>query len=433
MPTLAALYSGLGIGLIVASWFRGVAYRRIGAFNLRNVFLLGFIYFQFYAAIYPLWTGDLGIYSVLMPTYTAIRWIGYSALFLSSFYFAHHMFVVKLETKPQAPRFLGGQNHVALLVIATCLAVGAYVGRFSGGAPLIGPLLNHAFVGTAATAAGLATIVLVRNVGNPVLAVPALLVIAIGLVNTVISDFGRRGLVGLLAAVLWCAYFSKTAPLKPRAVLLKGLPVALAAMMLVGAFSQIRGDRQLKGDVTARSEAIAENFGVGALKSMFAVPDTGLASLWLIDSRRDDIEVDPLLGARYFFIHFVPRVLMPDKVEPLSRRIPIENRTKGVAYGLHTVGPGVVGHVAADGGFPVAPFYGLAIGAILGWLDRFLAQNMHAPMAIAVIGCMLGQVLGLPRGDTSIFLGIMLMGILPNLLLLYVLDRASAQPLQPSL
>lgn len=429
MPTLAALYSAFGIVLLFASMFRGVAYRHLGVINLRNVFLLGFIYFEFYGVIYPLWTSDYGIYSVLTPTYTSLRWITYSALFLMCFYLSYHYIISKLDTEPQNPTFLGGQSYVTLLVLAICLSVGAYLGRFSGYVPLIGPLLNHALIALAATAAGVATFVLIRNFGNPVLAVPAVIAIGIGLLNTVLSDFGRRGLVGLLGAVLWCAYFSRTAPLTSRTVVLKVLPVAVAGMMFVGAFSQIRGDQHLQGDATARSEAIVQNLGINALTSLFAVPDTGTASLWLIDSRRTEIEIDPLLAARYFVLHFVPRSVMPNKIEPLSRRIPIENRSKGVAYGVHTVGPGIVGHVAADGGLPIAPLYGLAIGAVLGLLDRFLARNRHAPLAIAALGCTLGQVLGLARGDSAIFLGIILIGILSNLALLYALDRGTAQPL----
>lgn len=428
MTKLAAIYSGIGILVIFATMYRGVAYRRIGILNLRNIFLLGFVYFQLYGSIYPLWTGDYGDYAVLTPSYAASYWIAYSLLFLLCFYFSYEKVISSLETKLSQPIFVGGQTFAALLSLAVFLSIAAYLGRFSSYVPLFGPLLNHCLTALAASAGGLATFVLIRNFANPVLALPAIVAIGIGLLNTLLADFGRRGLVGLLGAVIWCGYFSRAILLTPRAVLFKVAPVLLAAMVLVGAFSQIRGDRDLVGDATARSGAIIEKFGVDALLSLFAIPDTGIASLWLIDSRRQDIATEHFFAARYFFLHFVPRDFMPDKPEPLSRRIPIEADKKGVALGVHTVGPGIVGHAAADGGLPAAALYGLVIGTFLGVFDRLLARNMHAPLAIAAIGCSLGQVLGLARGDSSIFLGVILVGIAFNLCLFWLLDKVTGQP-----
>lgn len=423
MAKLVAILSLLGMIAVLASMFRGLQYRWMGVINLRNIFLLGYAYFQLYGAIYPLWTGDTRPYQVLHLEETAIRFALLSALFLLSFYGAYALVFRRVMTKSPVLQFRGTQPQGVLLTLAVVLAIVAYLGRFSGFVPIIGPLLNHALLGSAAAAAGLAAAVAIRNYGNPILLLPALLTIGISLINTITSDFGRRGLVGILGACLWCAYFTRSVEFSSRTVWLKLAPAMLVSLLLVGAFSQIRGEADIRGNAAARTEAITNNIGTEAFLSNFRIPDTGIVSLWLIDSRIDAFEPEGFFAVQYFFYHMVPRVLMPDKPDPLSLRIPVEANRKGVALGIHTVGPGVVGHAAADGGWYAAIFYGLILGGVIGGMDRLIAQNMHAPLAIAAMGCALGQMLGLSRGDSSIFLGIILLATFSNVLLFYVLDR----------
>lgn len=422
MIFFAVTYAILGIGALIVSMFVGPHYRTLGIANLRNVFMLGFCYFQFYGIIYPLWYNDFGDYYVMDPPRAAGRFVAYSLLYLVSFFLAYNWLFTKPPKNNKPPTFQAELPAVPLLVVAVAVGLGAYFARFSGYVPIFGPLLNHIFIASAAMSGCLAMYVIARNLANPVLTLPALFIILLSMFNTVLADFGRRGLIGILGAAMWGLYFVRPQTFASKTLWFKLAPLAIIAMTVIGSFSQVRTERDTAGQGAYRVQEVIKGFGWKALKSNFAVPDTGIASLWLIDSRFEYFEYEHMAGLQYFVLHFVPRVIMPDKAEPLSRRIPYEADKRGVALGIHTVGPGVVGHSAADGGFYAAVVYGVLMGLGIGWMDRFLMRNRHSAFAVAAIGSSLGQVLGLARGDSSIFMGIILIGVIGNLLIMHVLD-----------
>lgn len=422
MQTFAVIYAIVGIGVLIASMFIGPHYRALRLANLRNVFVMGFCYFQFYAIIYPLWHNDFGDYYVIEPGRAAGRFVAYSVLYLVCFFVAYNWIFTKQSKKMRPSLFQADIPAVPLLILAVSLSLAAYFARFSGYVPIFGPLLNHLFSATAAMSGCLAIYVIARNIANPVLTLPAIGIIMLSIFNTVLADFGRRGLVGILGATLWGLYFVRPQTFASKTVWLKIVPLALVAMTIIGSFSQVRTERDTAGQGVYRVQGIIKGFGWNALKSNFDVPDTGIASLWLIDSRFDHFEYRHMAGLQYFFLHFVPRTVMPNKVEPLSRRIPIEADKRGVALGIHTVGPGIVGHIAADGGFYAAAIYGVLMGIGIGWMDRLLWRNRHSTLAVAALGSSLGQVVGLSRGDSSIFMGIILIGVIGNLILMYAID-----------
>lgn len=422
MAFFAVIYAILGIGVLIVSMFVGPHYRTLGIANLRNIFILGFCYFQFYGIIYPLWHDDFGDYYVIDASRAAGRFVAYSFLYLVSFFAAYNWLFTKPPKRIKPPTFQADLPAVPLLIVAVAVGLGAYFARFSGYVPIFGPLLNHIFTASAAMSGCLAVYVIVRNFANPVLTLPAIGIILLSMFNTVLADFGRRGLVGILGAAMWGLYFVRPQTFASKTVWLKLAPVALVAMTIIGSFSQVRTERDTAGQGAYRVQGIIKGLGWKALKSNFNVPDTGIASLWLIDSRFEYFEYEHMAGLQYFVLHLVPRTLMPDKAEPLSRRIPIEADRRGVALGIHTVGPGIVGHAAADGGFYAAVVYGVLMGLGLGWMDRILLRNRHSVLAVAAIGSSLGQVVGLSRGDSSIFMGIILIGVFGNLILMYVVD-----------
>ncbi|MEM7625330.1 MAG: hypothetical protein AAF333_06855 [Planctomycetota bacterium] len=422
MIFFAVSYAILGIGALVVSLFVGPHYRTLGLANLRNIFILGFCYFQFYGIIYPLWYDDFGDYFVADAPRAAGRFVAYSFLYLVCFFLAYNWFFSRPPKKIKPPTFQADLPPVPLLIVAVTVGLAAYFARFSGYVPIFGPLLNHIFTASAAMSGCLAMYVIARNFVNPVLSLPAIGIILLSMFNTILADFGRRGLVGILGAAMWGLYFVRPQTFSSRKVWLVLVPAALIAMTIIGSFSQVRTERDTAGQGGLRVNGIIKGLGWQALKSNFAVPDTGIASLWLIDSRFEYYEYQHMAGLKYFFLHFVPRSVMPDKDEPLSRRIPVEADKRGVALGIHTVGPGIVGHSAADGGFYAAVVYGVLMGLGIGWMDRMLLRNRHSCLAVAAIGSTLGQVVGLSRGDSAIFMGIILIGVIGNLIIMYVVD-----------
>ena len=423
MAHLTAIYAFFGCFAMGLSLFWGPHFRYLGLINLRNIFVIGFIYFQFYGVIYPLWHNDFGEYLVVTPERTAGRFVAYSLLFLVPFFLVYNATLKKRVRSPKPPAFRADPGGTYLIVIALTLGVVAYVGRFSGFIPIIGPMLNHVLTGAASATCCLAVYVIVRNLHQLPLVAISFAVILLGMFNAIVADFSRRNLVGISAACLWGLYFVRPTALKSVKLWVVAAPLAIVAITLVGAFSQIRADREIRGQGAARIQGIIDSVSVGAFTSLFALPDTGIATLWLIDSRFDDFEYDHLFMGRYIVLHIVPRQWLDDKPKPLSHRIPTEAGKRGVDLSFHTVGPGIIGHAAADGGYYAALLYGILMGWVIACLDGILARNMRSPFAVACMGNTLGHMLGLSRGESSIFLGLILIGIFSNLLIFYAIDR----------
>ena len=423
MAYLTAIYAFFGCFALGLSLIWGPHFRYLGLANLRNIFILGFIYFQFYGVIWPLWNNNFGEYLVVTPDRTAGRFVAYSLLFLGTFFWVYNATFKKRVQSPKPPAFRANPGGTSLVLIALSLGVLAYIGRFSGFIPVIGPMLNHVLTGCAAATCCLAIYVVVRYPHQLPLVVASFGVILLGIFNSIVADFSRRNLVGIAAACMWGLYFVKPAAFKSFKLWAIVGPLLILSITVVGAFSEVRNDRGLRGQGAARIQGIIDSMSVNAFTSLFALPDTGIATLWLIDSRYDAFPYDHLFMGRYIVLHVVPRAWLPDKAEPLSRRIPIEAEKRGVALGLHTVGPGIIGHAAADGGFYAAVVYGVLMGWVIAMLDGILARNIRSPLAVATMGNTIGHMLGLARGESSIFLGLILIGIFSNLLIFYVIDR----------
>lgn len=394
----------------------------MGILSLRNIFLAGFIYFQLYGAIYPLWINYYQPYYISDPASAASRFVLYSLAFMSLFLGSYALLTPWLIRRHRGTAFQSSPPPRILASMALVLAIAAFYGRFSGAVPIVGPLINHMLVSTAAAATCLASVAIFASKFNPLYLALGAIVVLFSLINTTLAAFGRRGLVGVLGAIVVGAAFSSFR--WNRRLLLVLLPVlVIAGVFFVAAFSQIRGDLSTQGSLYERTVGIQENLSMESVFDLFNVPDTGVATLFLIDSRPDDFDYDNLLSVRYFFIHLAPRQLFPSKIEPLSRRIPIEANRRGVALGLHTVGPGIIGHAAADGGLYAAVLYGLILGGIFAALDSLLDHYRYSILAVAALFSALGQTFSLARGESSIMLGIMLIGIFSNLILFYGFDK----------
>ncbi len=421
MTLLAAIYCVLMILVVAISLYRGSQRRDLGFINLRMFFLVGMVYYQFYAFIFPMLTDDYGPYVVVDTTRVGAIFIWLSFLFMVSFYWSYEVAYRKTAGSNQRPMFFGQANAVFFLGVALLLAIVSIMLRFSGFIPVIGPLLNHVCIAASAASAAVVFYVFGKSLLNPFIVLGGTAIALIDGLNAIMTAFGRRPLVGVLGACLAGLYYAHLVEGRTKAAWMKIIPVLAVGMVVLTAFSALRNERDIEG--AERLSYMARFMSVENLLEPFHGPDTGLATAFLIDSRPDDIAHSPLFAARYFFLHFVPRGIYEDKPDPQSLRIPMENKTKGVAHGTHTVGPGIVGHAAADGGWYAALFYGVAIGVILGILDAWMAVGTTSPLGVAVYMCSLGQTFALSRGESSIFLGIILLGIFSMLFMLYPLER----------
>ena len=89
-----------------------------------------------------------------------------------------------------------------------------------------------------------------------------------------------------------------------------------------------------------------------------------------------------------------------------------------------TVPPGVLGYAAAEGGFYAVVVYALFFGQFTRFFDELIRLNPTNPFVILPIGCVIGHLLGLARGDIAIFTNLSLVGMLSCFLIIYCTSLA---------
>ena len=107
----------------------------------------------------------------------------------------------------------------------------------------------------------------------------------------------------------------------------------------------------------------------------------------------------------------VPRRWWPGKPIPLSMEIAREARLSRVNWNRLKLGPGVIGHAAAEGGWYALIIYALIAGLYFRFFDEIIRNNPDSPFVILAVGSALGQFLGLPRGSVPNFAFIAVMTV----------------------
>ena len=87
------------------------------------------------------------------------------------------------------------------------------------------------------------------------------------------------------------------------------------------------------------------------------------------------------------------------------------------------MGPGIIGHSIADGGWPVLFLYAILFGIFLRFFDEIVSLNPHSVFMIIPIGAALGQVIGLARGETSTFAMAYVMSVGGSMLLMIIIAK----------
>lgn len=406
----------LGLSFLVACVIGLMAFQYLTGHNdllsSRNFFLLGFIIFQLTSAIFPLVTGDHGQYPLGDASGTGAKFLVWAAIFLPVLLWTYKRgFLVRRLARytpvPSAP-----PGSVGLLLLALLITLVALPMRLSVGVPLLSALTNYSGVGMAAMAVGLLGWVWGPRLLNPLMLIPALPILAINTANVVTGSFGRRTLVAIGAALLWGMYFSRWRYLKPGKVMLRLVVVGALPILLLLLFTSARSSKEHERSAMQHLQAIRQ---MGDLKSgLEMVMDgqgTASTSMWLMENFPDSFEYKHMFMLRYFFYYPIPRSLWIEKPTPLSGQVATLSRRQYVNRDVLTVGPGILGHAAVDGGWYALIVYAVVLGSLLRYLDELLMRNAANAMMVMPLGCAMGQVLGLSRGETSAFAFILLFSI----------------------
>jgi hypothetical protein len=388
--------TGLLAWLVVYQYAAG---RRVELFSFRNVFLAGFALFQLHSVARVLWVGgDYGGFVVYDPYQAGVEFAWLATVFLVVFLVAYQRGWIVRKIARRIPSVRLSASPTTLLTIAAMLTFFAFPMRFIG-IPGLGFLAKNTGTGMTAVAAGIVAWVLTTTSLKPThTAIGGGLIVA-NLLTSVWMTFGRRPLVGVLAAVMWTGYYARWRFYRVGRFVPQLLVLGIASLLTVALYTTVRREFSQSSDplsVLAKGDAWA------GLASLSTGQLTGVASLWVIENYPERFETRPLMTLRYMVLIPVPRVLWPNKPEPLSHMMvtqaDIPQRSEE-----STIPPGVIGYAAAEGGLYAAIAYALFLGLLLGFLDEYVRTRVPTPFVIAPTAAALGQVVGIPRGDVSIF------------------------------
>lgn len=402
-------YYAISAVLILIMIYQGLA-RRVELLSYRNIYLAGFIIFQLLSCANIISRDEYGPYPIENKKDALELFFLYSILFLACFFISYHW--LKLARwcasrfKPKQP--LESSDWTLLMVGVALLSLGLFL-RFVGtGVPLL-RYFYFTIPGIPAACAVVGWVWAGRRFNVAVVTVGAA-IFSISALTAVWATAGRRPIISVCLALAWGAYYRLRGKLNLRKVLVWSVPFLLVTLHFGGAFSMHRSHHS-----TDHAEILKKTLTTSPLRSIPHVlagsPDAQ-ATLWALDAYPDRHEMHHLFSLRYLVYHSVPRALWPDKPEPLSRKVSRLARIKGVNHKVITLPPSVMGYAHAEGGFYALVIYAFFFGQFCRFFDEIIRQNPGNPFLIIPTGCVLGDLIGLPRGDIAIMANVNILGFL---------------------
>ncbi|MEL6499343.1 MAG: hypothetical protein AAFZ67_00765 [Planctomycetota bacterium] len=397
---------GLSLALVIyviADYLRG----RSELVSIRNVAVGGFVLFQTLSA--ALWLIDDKYdlrYFLLEPGATGIKFAVAATVFAVVALSVYRSGFIARPIARLVPKPNVVPADVTMLLTAVVLTVSAAVFRFAVLIPYVAVLASILGTAVAGASAGLAGWLIGRNLRNPIIWVLAGAVIVANLGIAVSGTYGRRTIISIGLGVAFGLYYSRLRYESPRRTVAMLLLAAVPLVMFLAAYTSVRGGDNRR----AGALQVARNvFSAGNIKAGLEDADgqgTGGVSLWLMEFFGEDgqREPDTLRAFQYFILFPAPRAIFPFKPNPLSLDIPAYANLEGVNIGGLTIGPGIIGHSFADGGWLVLLFYASFGGVVLRFGDEIIRRSPHAPFVVLPMGSMLGEMMGVPRGESSAML-----------------------------
>lgn len=387
--------------------------------SVRNIAIVGFILFQLTSAAIPTWQGWNPIYKLRDWDGTGMKYAAMATVFAALFLFSYEKgwFSRKLAAKVPTTRAVPTLGTVlGLAVLMTVLSIGL---RFGLRIPYIGILANNAGLAFAAIAGGLVGWAWAPRLFNPAIAFAALLILGANLVVTLYGAFGRRELVGVGVCFLFGAYYSHLRYLRPSAVLARVLVLAIPPLLFIAAFTSVRGSKGEGRELGAAVSAMRSQSDVKTgLLRLFDGQNVGAGSMWLLENYPERYEHRHLMTITYFFVNPVPRAWWPEKPEPLSAQMAAKVRMKDVDTSILNIGPGIIGHAASEGGWYALLIYACIGGLFLRFFDEIMSLGAMTPFVVLPFGSVTGHILGMPRGETSLFTFQTILGVVSTYVVL---------------
>lgn len=424
MTTAVAVYLVILSLAICVVMMRDHVTRRVELLSVRNFGLLGFIVFQLTSASIGLITPNPYRFPLTDAVATASDYAARCTLFLIVLLAVYRWGIGVRKAARMLPTTRAVPSDSFMLAVAVVLMFLTFALKFGVRVPLVGTLANYVGTAFAAIACGLAGWVWAKRFLNPVAAMYAMFILAGSSAAVVYGAFGRRGLLAVGCGLLWGMYYSRWRHSDPKRILFQMAVVAIVPAIMLALYTSARSSREHNRSVMQHIEAIARDgdllYGVTLL---LEGQSTGPTAMWIVENFPDNYTYRWFATPLYFFEYPVPRAIWPGKPMPISTQVARWGNIRGVDYDKFTIGPGIIGHASAEGGWIAVVVYGAMFGLFFRFFDEVVRVSPGSPFVVLPIGGALGQIIALSRGETSVFAFTYVFGVLGSYVSLIVIGK----------
>ena len=394
----------------------GYLFRGQPLVSWRNIFLLGFVQFytlttilaapmEFPSEFYRPTGEGYPRLLVGMPLFLVI-------FLVSTKWASTWTWPARFIPQVRLPVTTGGVATTAAILSGFCAAT----------VPLGGGTFGEAisfFIRTAVSTAGagLAFYLVMRYPRNPVWWAFFLGLFGFAAILSVVGSIDRRNFISVFLIVPWMWFFYQLRYQRPGRVLVQLSVVAAISFVALVIYNSGR-HRVDEGKATfdkraAQFTQLIKNpdFSSKNVMQGLILQDTALNTIAIMEIYPDQFDHIPLHGAHFFAVNPIPRNIYPGKPKALG--ILLQEQFKIAA----NLGPGILGHGWAEAAWIGIVYYAVFFGCLVAVVDRLTLERLDNPYFVAAAGSNLGNVLGLARGETSMFLDMIVAGSIACLIL----------------
>jgi len=415
MLTFLGIIAGVMSLVVIGTMLYGFLFKGEMLLSWRNFFLLGF--FQFYT-IATFWAARVEFYSeIYNPTGT-----GYFSLAISiPLFFAIFMACYGLAKNWTWPSRLVPRAALPVTTSSVLICALTFAGLVALSIPLVGGSYADSIIvfcrtNMASAAAALMFYLVISNWRNPLWWALFIPVFIMAVIISVVGSIDRRNFLSVFFGLAFVYYFAKLRYEKPSRVLGKMAVLGAVTFLCLIIYNSGRHKLGWSGATFGNRQnqilELAKNpdFSARNVFQELLLQDTPLNTVCLMEIVPSDIEYYPLHGAYFYIVNPIPRTIFPTK--PRALGIVLQERLQVQA----NLGCGIIGHGWYEAGWIGIVYYAIAFGFICAIVDRLLRERGDNPFFVVAFGCSLGNVLGLPRGETSMFFDMITAGFVICLL-----------------
>lgn len=371
----------------------------------RNFFLLGFTVYQVTSGVITLHNPRAVTTEIVLsqPDKTAAEFMVWVIVFEVVFLVSYRWGFGAKRLARVTPIIRGEPREAVLWIFAFALLGVALVLNFSVYIPYVAIITTHVGRSVAAVAAGLAAWVWVRRPLNPAAAGFMFLVLFLAIAINIAGLFGRRPIVAIVGCVVWATYYSRWRSLPPPSVIVRAALFGIIPVILVAKFTAARSAFQSsEAGPISRIITVAQADTRYGLADLASGQECAAWSMYLMQMYPEYHEYRHLHAIKFYFQFSVPRAIWPEKPNALAVIAWNDADIPGVPEGF-SIGPGILGHAGAEGGFYALVLYALVLGLFVRYFDAVLDRAPMQPFVALPIGSSLGNLIGIPRGESPNF------------------------------